>query len=86
MLAARAMQPGGVGWYPRSDFFHLDTGPPRNWTLDGTGFAHLLFFDGGRLGFGARRRPLSVSERLALHRELAGAELLARRYEMAPKP
>jgi len=40
--AARAMQRGGVGWYPRSGFFHLDSGPVRNWTLDGSGFDHLL--------------------------------------------
>ena len=32
--AARAMQYGGVGWYPRSGFLHIDSGPVRNWTLD----------------------------------------------------
>jgi len=31
---ARVMQYGGVGWYPRSGFFHIDSGPVRNWTLD----------------------------------------------------
>ena len=35
MRAARSMLRGGVGWYPRSGFFHLDSGPVRNWTLDG---------------------------------------------------
>lgn len=84
--AARAMQRGGVGWYPRSDFFHIDSGPPRNWTLDGAGFAHLLLFDGRRLGFGALLRPLTITERLTLHRELARAELLARRHEIGLKP
>jgi hypothetical protein len=84
--AARAMQRGGVGWYPRSYFFHIDCGPPRNWTLDGTGFAHLLLFDGGRLGFGTRHRPLTIPERLTLHRELARAEFLARRHEIPLKP
>ena len=34
MKAARAMQRGGVGWYPHSGFFHIDTGPVRNWDLD----------------------------------------------------
>ena len=34
MKAARAMQRGGVGWYPHSNFMHLDTGPVRNWDLD----------------------------------------------------
>jgi uncharacterized protein YcbK (DUF882 family) len=34
MKAARAMQRGGVGWYPHSSFMHIDTGPVRNWNLD----------------------------------------------------
>jgi uncharacterized protein YcbK (DUF882 family) len=34
MKTARAMQRGGVGWYPHSNFMHLDTGPVRNWDLD----------------------------------------------------
>jgi len=34
MTRARAMHRGGVGWYPRSGFIHLDTGPVRNWSLD----------------------------------------------------
>jgi uncharacterized protein YcbK (DUF882 family) len=34
MRAARAMQRGGVGWYPQSSFMHIDTGPVRNWDLD----------------------------------------------------
>jgi uncharacterized protein YcbK (DUF882 family) len=33
MEAARAMQRGGVGWYPHSGFMHIDTGPVRNWDL-----------------------------------------------------
>ena len=34
MKTARAMQRGGVGWYPNSDFMHIDTGPVRNWDID----------------------------------------------------
>src|SRR5437588_12727644 len=34
MKAARAMQRGGVGWYPHSSFIHMDSGPVRNWDLD----------------------------------------------------
>jgi uncharacterized protein YcbK (DUF882 family) len=34
MKAARAMQRGGVGWYPVSSFMHIDTGPVRNWDID----------------------------------------------------
>jgi uncharacterized protein YcbK (DUF882 family) len=91
MRAARAMQRGGVGWYPRSGFFHLDSGPVRNWTLDGSGFDHLLTrlqqlvaHSGLPLPKGVRagraRRPLSVRERLALHRAIARAEFLAGRH------
>jgi uncharacterized protein YcbK (DUF882 family) len=28
---ARALGLGGVGYYPRSGFVHLDTGPVRYW-------------------------------------------------------
>ena len=42
MESARAMQRGGVGWYPDSHFIHLDTGPVRNWALGGEGFLRLL--------------------------------------------
>jgi uncharacterized protein YcbK (DUF882 family) len=79
MVAARAMQRGGVGWYPQSGFIHIDSGPVRNWTLDGQGFGHLLL-GGPSFWFSepivispngdlvARRtgRPASVSDRLAL--------------------
>ena len=33
---------GGVGWYPRSGFIHLDSGPVRNWDLDNDGLQDLL--------------------------------------------
>jgi hypothetical protein len=42
MKAARAMQFGGVGWYPHSSFMHIDTGPVRNWDLDRAGLGTLL--------------------------------------------
>ncbi len=29
---ALALNAGGVGYYPGSDFIHLDTGKPRNWS------------------------------------------------------
>ncbi|MGC2411400.1 MAG: DUF882 domain-containing protein [Stellaceae bacterium] len=93
MQAARAMQRGGVGWYPHSGFFHLDSGPVRNWTLDGQGLDRLLLrmrdylartglstAQQGELVAGRARRPLSVRQRLALHRVLAKAEFLARRH------
>ena len=88
--AARTMQRGGVGWYPRSGFIHLDTGPVRSWTLEGQGFDNLLsrlqelIAKSGRglpkdIIAGRARRPLSVRERLALHRTIAKAEFLAGR-------
>ena len=55
MLAARAMQRGGVGWYPQSGFLHIDTGPVRNWDLDENGLGSLLF-DGQRLRFNDKER------------------------------
>ena len=51
--AARKMERGGVGWYPRSNFVHLDTGPLRNWERDGSDI-ELLFA-------AAERRPLTVA-------------------------
>jgi uncharacterized protein YcbK (DUF882 family) len=50
MQAARAMQRGGVGWYPNSGFIHIDSGPVRNWDLDDTGLGNLLF-DGKQIHF-----------------------------------
>lgn len=50
MRAARAMQRGGVGWYPYSGFMHIDTGPIRNWDLDDAGLGNLLF-DGRQMHF-----------------------------------
>jgi uncharacterized protein YcbK (DUF882 family) len=50
MATARAMQHGGVGWYPHSGFMHIDTGPIRNWDLDDTGLGNLLF-DGRQIHF-----------------------------------
>jgi uncharacterized protein YcbK (DUF882 family) len=86
MARARAMQRGGVGWYPHSGFIHIDTGPVRNWTLDQQGLDGLLVFDGRRLKIdgkgqvllGGPWRPLTVPQRLSLQRQLARAEFLAR--------
>jgi uncharacterized protein YcbK (DUF882 family) len=79
MDAARAMRRGGVGWYPHSNFMHLDTGPVRNWTLDEGGLGNLLLFDGTSwVPFSGAHHPLTVADRLALQRQLARAEFLAR--------
>jgi hypothetical protein len=98
MTKARAMERGGVGWYPHSGFIHIDTGPVRNWTLDERGLDGLLVFDGQRLrmvgkaGEGNNRmlllgggawHPLTVTERLGLQRQLARAEFLARTLRLS---
>ena len=49
MIAARGMKRGGVGWYPRSHFIHVDTGPIRNWDL-GDGNLQQLLIDPGSGG------------------------------------
>jgi uncharacterized protein YcbK (DUF882 family) len=90
METARAMQRGGVGWYPDSHFIHLDSGPLRNWDLGGAGFERLLLqmrdliaqgdlnvLPDGTLSLGDEDHPLSANQRLALHRLLAKAEALA---------
>jgi uncharacterized protein YcbK (DUF882 family) len=87
METARAMERGGVGWYPDSHFIHLDTGPVRNWDLGGAGFGRLLLemrrliADGalsvsakGELRLGGAHTPLSVRQRLAFHKLVAKAE------------
>jgi uncharacterized protein YcbK (DUF882 family) len=92
MQAARSMLRGGVGWYPRSGFFHLDSGPVRNWTLNGGGLdrlllefqrlvagGHLTIAPKGRLLVPRARHPLNVQQRLALQRALAKAEFAAAR-------
>ena len=55
--AARTLQ-RGVGWYPHSGFFHIDTGPVRNWTLDEKGLDHLLLDRRHELVAGARQNRL----------------------------
>jgi uncharacterized protein YcbK (DUF882 family) len=81
MTAARAMKRGGVGWYPSSGFIHLDSGPVRNWNLDGHGFGvqllgghgspwfHEPLAIGSDGGLVAKRtgRPVTVADRLSLH-------------------
>jgi len=71
-ITARRMQRGGVGWYPRSHFIHLDSGPTRSWEMGGTGLDRLLVF---RHGNGRTR---TVADRLAAHRALARRAFLLR--------
>lgn len=64
---ALKMGRGGVGWYPRSHFVHLDTGPRRSWEMGGTGL-QLLLTDGSqatmRLGYKAKA-PKATAPALA---------------------
>lgn len=77
--AAVAMRRGGVGWYPRSHFIHLDSGPTRSWELDGAGFGHLLAVGSGTPGRARSGDVLTVRERLTRSRALARHEFLLRR-------
>ncbi len=79
--AARRMARGGVGWYPRSHFVHLDTGPTRSWEMDGSGLDRVLSISAGNVGRGSavHQAPLSVADRLARHRALARGEFLRRK-------
>jgi uncharacterized protein YcbK (DUF882 family) len=99
MTAARAMQRGGVGWYPHSGFIHIDTGPVRNWNLDERGLDGLLVFEGRQLRFvgrsldgggqvlgGGAWQPLTVPQRLQLERRLARAEFFARTHGLRLNP
>jgi uncharacterized protein YcbK (DUF882 family) len=79
--AALAMKRGGVGWYPRSHFVHLDSGPTRHWELDGDDWGRLLA--GGSSSENPLEPPrpghfLTVRERMARARALAHQEFLLR--------
>jgi uncharacterized protein YcbK (DUF882 family) len=76
--AALGMRRGGVGWYPRSQFIHLDTGPVRSWSLDGSGYGSLLGIGGGDSSERGHRPP-SVAQRHAIHRQLARRQFLQRK-------
>jgi uncharacterized protein YcbK (DUF882 family) len=86
MTAARAMQRGGVGWYPDSGFIHIDTGPVRNWTLDQRRLEDLLLFDGRPLRIEGKRplliggpgRPVTAAEQHTIKYQLERAEFLTR--------
>src|SRR5205085_4272715 len=57
---ARALRSGGGGWYPHSGFFHIDTGPVRNRTLDERGLDYLLMNRRKELVISARRTRLAL--------------------------
>jgi len=77
---ALALKRGGVGWYPRSHFIHLDSGRARSWQLDGADF-DLLLARGTLVARGGASQPdhlLTVRDRLARLRALARQEFLSR--------
>jgi uncharacterized protein YcbK (DUF882 family) len=89
MEVARKMRRGGVGWYPQSGFFHLDTGPLRNWTLAQRGLGRLLLdapdskqhleeplsaASKDQLIARSSRGSLEMEDRLSMHQLLAIAE------------
>ena len=77
---AKTMSRGGVGWYPHAHFIHLDSGPVRNWTMDRSmqdrakGSANKTSNDNSSVEdflVTKPKRPLTVQERLKLHKALA---------------
>lgn len=44
--AAKSLEAGGVGYYPKAQFVHIDTGPVREWTY--SGHAHRVGHGRGR--------------------------------------
>ncbi|WP_264659474.1 YcbK family protein [Azospirillum canadense] len=62
------MKRGGVGWYPRSFFLHIDTGPVRSWELFGRDLSHLF-------APGVRGHLRTVADRMRLHRAIARKRL-----------
>jgi uncharacterized protein YcbK (DUF882 family) len=81
--AALKMKRGGVGWYPHSDFIHLDSGPTRNWELDGGNFDRLLagYSKEDLLGPPRPGHMLNVRDRLARSRAQAHQEFLLRQKQ-----
>jgi hypothetical protein len=61
---------GGVGWYPRSFFLHIDTGPVRSWEMFGRDLNNLF-------APGVRGRLRTVADRMRLHRAIARRRLSA---------
>lgn len=79
---ARTMDRGGVGWYPQSHFMHIDSGPVRSWTVNYSMQARAKGANGKPGAAGANtpvedflvskpKRPLTVTERMKLHKALA---------------
>jgi len=79
-MKALELKRGGVGWYPRSFFLHIDTGPVRGWEMGGSGLLDNLFAPG------VRGHVKTVGERMKLHRALARRQMLARRSRSTDKP
>lgn len=69
--SALGLKRGGVGWYPRSFFLHIDTGPVRSWEMFGRDLD-------GLFANGVKGRLRTVAERMKLHRALARRRLLGR--------
>ena len=65
---ALELKRGGVGWYPRSLFLHIDTGPVRSWEMFG-GDLNNLFAPG------VKGRLRTVADRRKIHRAIARKRL-----------
>ncbi|PWC35544.1 DUF882 domain-containing protein [Azospirillum sp. TSO22-1] len=68
---ALQLKRGGVGWYPRSSFLHIDSGPVRSWEMFGRGLE-------GLFAKGTSGRLRTVADRMRLHRQIARRQALGR--------
>ncbi|HYH40209.1 MAG TPA: DUF882 domain-containing protein [Azospirillum sp.] len=68
---ALQLKRGGVGWYPRSSFLHIDSGPVRSWEMFGRGLE-------GLFAKGTSGRLRTVADRMRLHRQIARRQLQGR--------
>lgn len=78
--AGMRLQRGGVGYYPRSNFVHLDTGSVRHWPRMSYQQLVRLFPDGRTVHIPANGQPLAGYEQALAQIEAGGGSAYALSY------